>query len=331
MRAMIDRTMSRRSLVAGCCAVFAAPLAAGAQSSAKTSTIGVLAALRQPALDVESALPSALRSLGYVERQNLAIEWRWADGTTERLDALAADLVRANVEVIVALLADAAASARRATTTIPIVMVAARNPVETGLVQSLARPGGNVTGTTYTLPETAGKVVEVLKEAVPRAKRVTILWNPDTPGMGLYKPHADRAAERLGVRLTYVGIRESEAFSRDRVVRSRPDALYVVPDPVVARHNEAIARFAAERKLPSIGTGKSFVEAGGLLYFGPDWRDTWRLTAAYVDRILKGGRPADLPVEQPSKFELVVNSRTAKAIGITMPPVLLGRVDAFIE
>jgi ABC-type uncharacterized transport system substrate-binding protein len=307
------------------------PPAGGAQQANKVYRIGCLMLTPRAATDVAAALSAALAEVGYVEGRNLTIDWRSADTNPGRLSQLAQDLVRLNVDLIVAISNEAISATKESTSTIPIVMVGASNPVEAGLVTSLPRPGGNVTGTTYTPPEVAGKLVEVLKEAVPRISRVTIIWNPSMPGMSVYTAHADRAAQALGVALHYLDVRRPADLTVDKIVLSRPDALYVVPDPIVSSGQAKVIRLALERKLPSIGTGRLFVEAGGLLYYGLDRRNMWQRTAVYVDRIFKGAKPADLPVEQPTKFELVINLKTAKALGLTIPQTLLLRADQVIE
>ncbi|MBI3371966.1 MAG: ABC transporter substrate-binding protein [Betaproteobacteria bacterium] len=272
-----------------------------------------------------------LNELGYVEGRDLLFERRFADRVVERLTTFARELVALKPALIVAAPSYAVAAALQATRSIPIVMLGVSNPVEAGFVTSLARPGGNVTGTTYNQPEIAGKMVEIVKAAAPRTSRITIIWNPDAPGLQVFKPYADRAAGALGIAIHYVDIRRPEDFAIDMVLRGRPEALYVVTDAIFAPHMESIIRVALERKLPSIGIPRRFVEAGGLLYYGLDLRELWRTSATYVDRILKGANPADLPIQQPTKYELIINDKTAKALGITIPQSLRVRADEVIR
>jgi putative ABC transport system substrate-binding protein len=274
-----------------------------------------------------------LRRVGYEEGRNLFIEWRFAEGRVDRLPELAENLVRQDIELIVASGNDPCIAAMRAKSTLPIVLFAGVVPVELGLVRSLSHPGGNVTGTTYNSPEMAGKTLEVLKDSVPGARRVALLWNPLYPGMRIYGAEVDRAASAFGVVMQYFDATRPEeiAGALQRIAASRPDSLYVANDPVVSSRMSEITAFALERKLPSIGTSEIFVAAGGLLYYGPDFPRIIERTMSYVDRILRGAKPADLPIEQPTYFELIVNTKTARALGLKIPQSILLRADRVIE
>jgi putative tryptophan/tyrosine transport system substrate-binding protein len=313
-----------------------APLVAAAQKPAKVSRIGVLSPGVPPAAPdwpQRSPFWQALRALGWVKGQTIAIEYRWAEGTLERLPALATDFVRLPVDVIVAGGNAAIAAAQQATQTIPIVMFDGNDPVGAGFIASLARPGGNITGTVDVGPEMAGKLLEVLTVAVPHAHRVAVIFNPTRPGLRAYVKESTVAERALGVTLQPVEVRQpgdvETAFRH--LLRDRPDALYVVGDPVVSLRRQAILDFAARHRLPAIYTGRPFVDAGGLMSYGPSLRDMAHRTAVFVDKILKGTKPGDLPVEQPMTFELVINLKTAQALGLTIPPTLLFQATEVIR
>ena len=287
--------------------------------------------LRQRRLE---AFRQGLRELGYVEGQNIAIESRWAEGKYDRYPALAADLVRSKVDVIVAQSGAATQAAQQATRTIPIVMSLVLDPVGIGLVPSLARPGGNVTGTSFMAPDLVGKQLQLLKEVVPKVSRVALLRHPDNPASAAQLRQAEAAARALRVRLQTLEARNPEeidsAFAA--MTRERAGALLIFPDPIFGNQRRQIAELAAKRRLPAIHGGTpEYAEAGGLMVYSPNILDLKRRAATYVDKILKGAKPADLPVEQPTKFELVINLRTAKAIGLTIPPSLLQRADQIID
>jgi len=317
--------------------LLAAPLAAEAQQAGKVRRIGFLsldAAGSETGQQQQRLLRESLRRIGLDEGANLLIEWRFADGKRERLLTLAKELVHLNVELILAAASnEAIAAARQATRTIPIVMHLANLPVESGFVESLARPGGNVTGTTWVSVETSNKQFQILKEAVPGATRVVNLWNPTMPEASIYRTWNERAAGMLGLTLQFVDASRPEDVTPalGRVAASRPDVLYVATDPVIRSRLREIVDFTLERKLPSMGAGFIFVRSGGLLYYGPDIPDTWDRTVSYVDRILRGARPMDLAVEEPTKYRLVINLKTAKALGLSIPPSLLQRADQVIE
>ena len=297
----------------------------------ETFAIGVPGIHR--AAPAEFVLRNACASLGYEEGRNLIVDYRFAEGQQDRLPGLAADLVANKVDLIVAVTNPEILAAKRATTTIPIVMMYSSTPVETGLVASLARPGGNVTGTTIQGPETAGKILEVLHDAVPRAKRVALLFEPEFPGMQFYLRATERAAEAMGIRLTLLpgrSLAELEtAFAV--IARERPDALYVAMTGAIATHRARVIEFAARERVPAIYTGKLPVTEGGLMAYSQDFGPLVRRTAAIIDRILKGAKPADLPVEQPTNFELIINMKTANALGLTIPQSLLLRADEVIR
>ncbi len=279
------------------------------------------------------AFRQGLRDLGYVEGQNIAIESRWAEGKY-RYPALAADLVRLKVDVIVAQGGAATQAVQQATRTIPIVMSIVLDPVGSGLVPSLARPGGNVTGTSFMGPDLVGKQLQLLKEVVPKVSRVALLRNPANPASAQGLRDAEAAARALGVRLQALEARDPQeidsAFAA--MTRERAGALLILPDPIFGNQRRQIAELAAKRRLPAIyGGTPEYAEAGGLMVYGPNELDLNRRAAIYVDKLLKGAKPADLPVEQPTKFELVINLRTAKAIGLTIPQSVLIRADQVIE
>jgi putative ABC transport system substrate-binding protein len=317
-------------------AVLVAPLAAHAQPVGKVPRIGYLSPgfatdpMRERFLE---AFRQGMRELGYVEGQNIAIESRWAEGKDDRLPALAADLVRSKVDVIVAKSGAATRSLQLTTRTIPIVMSLVNDPVGSGLVASLARPGGNVTGLTVMSPDLAGKQLQLLTEVVPTVSRVALLWNPDNPAGTAMLREAEAAAQALGVRLQTLEARNppeiDSAFAA--MTRERAGALLILPDGVFLSQRSQIAELAVQRRLPSIRQSSAFPEAGGLMSYGANYLDLMRRAATYVDKILKGAKPADLPVEQPTKFELVLNLKTAEALGLTLPPTLLFQADEVIR
>jgi putative ABC transport system substrate-binding protein len=279
------------------------------------------------------AFRQGLRELGYVDGQNIAIESRSAEGKDDRLPALAADLVRSKVDVIVASTGAATRAAQQTTRTIPIVMSLVNDPVGSGLVASLARPEGNVTGLTIMAPDLMAKGLELLKEVVPKVSRVALLRNPDNPAGTAMLREAEAAARALGVRLQNLEARNPQeiegAFAA--MTRERVGALLMLSDAIFFTHRRQIAELAAKGRLPSIMRTRDYPDAGGLMAYGPNFLDLQRRAATFVARILKGAKPGDLPVEQPTKFDLVINLRTAKAIGVTIPPSLLQRADEIID
>jgi putative ABC transport system substrate-binding protein len=330
---MIDR----RTFLAGAGAVvLAAPLAAEGQQAAKVPRIGWLPVnLAAAPLNLEP-FRKGLRDLGYVEGRNLVIETRDAEGRLERLPALAAELVALKVDVIVAPGTPQALAAKKATSTIPIVFVGATDPVTDGLVTSLARPGGNATGSSNFAAELVGKRLELLKQAVPGISRVAVLWQPGAVPERAEKDmlkEADVAARALGVRPHFVEARGPDDVDRalSDMTRARADALTVLPSAMFVSERRRLVDLAAKNRLPAVYGSREFVDAGGLMSYGPNIADLNRRAATYVDKILKGAKPADLPVERPTKFDLVINLQTAKVLGLTIPPALLGRADEVIH
>src|SRR6266700_5523782 len=316
--------------------LFAVPLAADAQQAGKVPRIGFLRVTspsdRPPLLD---AFRQGLRELGWVEGQNIVIDYRYAEGRVDRLPDLAAELVRLKVDLIVASAGtQAATAAKNATETIPIVMIYVRDPVGTGLIASLARPGGNVTGVSGSAGlELFAKQLELLKETVPKIRRVAILSNPANAYHQLAIREVNVAARSLGVQLQLLEARGPNEFDGAfaAMAKERVEALLVLSDSIFNSHRTRLADLAARSRLAAAYGVRESVEAGGLMSYGPSFLDLYRRSAAYVDKVLKGAKPADLPVEQPTKFELVINLKTAKALGLTIPQSLLLRADQVIE
>jgi ABC-type uncharacterized transport system substrate-binding protein len=310
--------------------LLAAPLAAEAQAG-KVARVGILSVDHAPDAAM-SPFFAALRELRWIAGQNIVFEARYAAGQTDRLPALAAELVRLKVDLIVTFLNQETLAAKQATASIPIVMVLGVYPVEAGLVASLARPGGNVTGTTVA-PFAASKYLEMLKQAVPRLARVAMLWDPTFPGLQGVFDRAQVEARKQGLTLASIEVQRPEDIQRAlaRIADERFGGLWVVPvGPIVARMGRVI-NFATKHGLPTIFPARDFVDAGGLMSYGYNREDLMKRAATFVDKILKGAKPADLPVEQPTKFELVINLKTAKALGLTIPPSLLQRADEVIQ
>jgi putative ABC transport system substrate-binding protein len=278
------------------------------------------------------ALRAGLRELGYVEGRNITIEARWADGRTEHLPALAAELVRLPVDILCTAGSQAAGAAKRATSAIPIVFANVAFPDQTGLVASYARPGGNITGVAFIGPE-YGKRLELLKEAQPRLSRVALIYNPENLGSVGALQETQRWATPLGIRLEPHKFRGPQDFEDvfGAIAGKRPDALMTTADPLIASYRTRIVDFAAKQRLLSMYPGREFVDAGGLMFYGGSIPEMYRRAAVYVDRILKGAKPSDLPVEQPTKFDMVINLKTAKALGLTIPQSLLLRADEVIK
>ncbi len=314
----------------------AAPLAAEAQQAGKVHRIGYLSGSSATAQShFIEAFRQGLRELGWVEGQNIVIDYRFAEGRFDRLPDLAAELVRLKVDIIVgAGGTPPAAAAKNATGTIPIVMIAVGDPVGQGLIASLARPGGNVTGVTLNAGlEIVGKQLELLKETVPKVRRVAILSNPANPAHAPSIREVKVAARSLGVELQLLEARGPDEFDGAfaAMAKERVGALLVVLDPMFNLHRTRLADLAAKSRLPAAYGFRENVAAGGLMSYGSSMRDLFRRSATFVDKILKGAKPADLPVEQPTKFELVINMKTAKALGLTIPQALLIRADEVIE
>jgi ABC-type uncharacterized transport system substrate-binding protein len=327
--------MDRRAFLAGAAALLAAPLAIEAQQTGEVYRIGVLevAGVASNAANL-SAFRQGLAQLGYVEGQNFVIEYRSADGRPGRFSDLATELAGLKVDVIVTRGTPATLAAKQATQTIPIVMASSGDPVVEGIVASLARPGGNVTGLHIMAPaELGGKRLQLLKEAVPGSSRIGILWNPGDLHAPLIVSDTERIARAMGVQLKSLEVKRSEPFEQvfETALFGQIDALIAVEDYFTFAYRTRILDFAAMSRLPAIYGLREFVDAGGLMSYGTDRRDLYRRCATYVHRILTGASPADLPVEQPTKFELVISLKTAKAIGLTIPQSLLLRADQVIE
>jgi putative tryptophan/tyrosine transport system substrate-binding protein len=314
----------------------AAPLAAEAQQAAKIARIGYLGFNLTASPHLPEAFLQGLHDLGYVEGRNVVIEYRDAEGKPERLPALAAELVALKVDVILAPGTPQALAAKQATRTLPIVFGAAADPVGSGLVTSLARPGGNVTGLSVLTPELVGKRLELLKQAVPGVSRVAVLWHPGNYGERTEQDmlkEAEVAGRALGVRLQFLEARGPGDLDRafSDMTRARAGALTVVPSAMLFGERRRLVDLAAKNRLPAVYQWREGVDAGGLMSYGPDFADLFRRAATYVDKILKGAKPADLPVEQATKFDLVINLKTAKTLGLTIPPSLLQRADEVIQ
>jgi putative tryptophan/tyrosine transport system substrate-binding protein len=317
--------------------IVVAPFAAEAQQAAKIARIGYLATNRAASPHLPAAFLQGLRDLGYVEGRNVVIEYRNAEGKPERLPALAAELVALKVDVIFAGGGTLPAlAAKHATRTLPIVFADAADPVTSGLVTSLARPGGNVTGLYALAAELVSKRLELLKQAVPGVSRVAVLWQPgalpERTTMDMRKD-AEVAARALGVQLQFLEVRGPADFDRafSDMTKARAGALTVLPGTIFLSERKRLVGLAARNRLPAVYLARESVDAGGLMSYAPNIADLFRRAATYVDKILKGAKPADLPVEQPTKFELVINLKTAKALGLTIPPSLLQRADEVLQ
>jgi putative tryptophan/tyrosine transport system substrate-binding protein len=328
--------MRRREFITALGGAAAWPLVARAQRTGKEARVGYLGT-SSPPLERQfvNAFRERLRELGHVEGENIAIEYRWAEGRDDRLPSLAAELVHLKPDVIVTTGTPGTLAAKQATNTIPIVFASSGNPVQGGLVASYARPGGNVTGFTILGPDLEGKRLELLKETVSGLSRIAVLWNPTNPGLTAgYYQQMRAAATALGVTVQVAAeVRKAEdlknAFST--IASERPQAMFVLADRELLAHRMQIVNFAATSRLPGMYPYREYVEAGGLMSYAPSDIDQFRRTAVYVDKILKGAKPADLPVEEPVKFELVINVKAAKSIGLDVSPTMLARADDVIE
>ena len=311
----------------------AVPAVAEAQQTRQIPRIGVLGGQSPEISPPILTLREGLRELGYVEGQNIAIEWRWAGGRNERFSDLAAELVKLKVDIIVAPTTPGALAAQRATRTIPIVMGFVSDPVALGLVANLARPGGNITGLGVPTPEIAGKRLQLLREVVPAVTRIAILNDPNQPGISAELKGTEAAALALGVQLQVWEARSSGDLDRafTAIVRERAAGILIPPSTTLFAYRAHIAELAAKHRLPTSAWARELTEAGCLISYGANQPDVARRVAYFVDKILKGAKPSDLPVEQPTKFELVINLRTAKALGLTIPQSLLLRADQLIE
>jgi putative ABC transport system substrate-binding protein len=323
----MDRRAFIGTLTAG---LLAAPLAAEAQPARKVWRVGILGNENSAPWE---AFRRGLRDLGYVGGRNLTMESRWSEGRTERLPALAIELVQLRVDVIVASGTQAVRAAKQATSTIPIVMAVSAHPDKIGLVESLARPGGNVTGLDNVGPDLKGKQLQLLKEVAPKVSRVAVLWNPANLVETFGFKEMVAAAAVIGVEIQSIDVRTPDDYLAGfaTVTASRADALYAFGNPVNFKNRQLIADFALKSRLPSIYEERLFVESGGLMSYAPSFTDLFRRAATYVDKILKGAKPADLPIEQPTKYELVINLKTATALGLTILPSVLLRADQVIE
>ena len=321
----------RRFLLTSLAGAVGGPVAAEAQQTDKIHRIGLLAADEDP--HRRQGLIEALRDLGNVDGRNVEIAYRFAKGNIDRLDAIAAELVGLKVDVIVAVSQPAVQAAQHATRTIPIVMYGVGDPVATRLVASLTRPGGNITGLSQLSPELSAKRLALLKEAVPAASRIAVLSNPTNPSNAPQIKATSGAARTLGVSLQVLEIRRAADLDKafQAAVRERANALLALDDLLIFTERERIVALVASRRLPAMYGWSHFPLAGALMSYGVDFRSMNKQAATFVDKILKGAKPADLPIEQPTKFELVINLKTAKALGLTIPPSLLARADQVIE
>lgn len=326
--------MDRRVFITGCVGLLAAPLAAAAQQ-AKVSRIGWLSMDAPPSGSSPNleAFRQGLRGLGYVEGQNIAIEYRYAEGREDRLPSLAAEVARLKVDVIMAMAAPVTRAAKNATETIPIVMIQSGDPIGSGLIAGLARPGGNVTGIVTLSVELIGKRLGLLKETFPKVSRVAVLSRAATPAAAAWLTEMGVAARALGLQLQSLEVQGAKDFDGvfEAVIRGRADALMELPNPLFHQNRQRIVDFAAKSRLPAMFHTRDFVDAGGLMSYGADYSHLYRRAASYVDKILKGAKPAELPVEQPTKFGLIINLKTAKALGLTIPQSVLVRADQVIE
>ena len=326
--------VNRRTFLCGLAGTMAAPVVVQAQRAPKSARIGYLSPSTLAAVThLVGAFKQEMRKLGYVEGKTFVLEFRQANGQFERLPDLARDLVGLKLDVILATTDVAIAAVKRVTQTIPIVMATSTDPVGTGFVASLAHPGGNITGLSSFSPELGAKRLQMLREAVPGLSRVACFWNPDVRGAVLDYKETDGAAHALRLDLQSVEISRAEDLDRafSAAMKERAQAFVMSSNPVLFAHRSKIAEFARSNRLPSMYSQREYVDAGGLMSYGPSLPDMYRHAAIYVDKILKGARPGDLPVEQPTKFELVINLKTAKALELTIPQSILVRADEIIQ
>lgn len=306
---------------------------AEAQQPAKFPRIGLLTFTAPPPRSSPTPFEEGLRQLGYVEGQNITIERRYASGKMDRLPGLAVELVRLPLDVLITNSFPAALAAKQATTTIPIVVMGAGDPVATGLVASFARPGGNITGVSAQETDLSGKRLELLKEVFPKLVRSAVLWNAADLGMTLKFRELERAAQALRVTVQASAVREPKDFDGafSEMMRMRPDALFVITDPLTGLNRKQLLELATKNRLPTMYENSSYVNDGGLMSYGPSQLDFLQRALHHIDKILKGAKPADLPIEQPTKFELFFNLKAAKQIGLTIPPNVLARADKVIR
>jgi putative ABC transport system substrate-binding protein len=325
--------VSSLAALAACPATGLRPQSAYAQEAAAPRRIGVLLGIFSPESKETQAFRQGLLAAGYSEGRNVVIEWRSVSGDYARVPELVADLAQRKVEVIVVTTTIAAQAVKRATSTIPIVIAIVADPVGSGLVTSLAHPGGNVTGLSNMSIEVSAKRMQLLKEAIPGLTRVAVLWNPDTPYHTTVIEELKAVAPSLSIKLSLMGVRTPEQFGPAFSAVSRPhaEALYVIHDNLFFTHRTTLLKLASKGRLPAIYAARYYADEGGLMSYGANIEDQMRRSAGYVDRILKGAKPGDLPIEQPSVFELVVNLKTAKALGITIPQSILLQADEVIR
>ena len=325
--------MKRRDFIVGGSAAVVLSAPARAEQSTKRPTIGFLgAASPELAGPWVAAFVKRLGELGWTEGRNVAIEYHWAEARTERYSEIATELANRKVDVIVTWASAPVLAAKRATTTIPNVFAAQMDPVGAGVVASLARPGGNVTGMSIQQTDTAGKRIELLREALPRLARLAVMANSSAPGAMIEMREVATTARTLGLEVIPIEVSQAgEVFSSIESIRDRADALYVATDPLIFSNRIAINEMAQRQRTPTIYGSREYVDAGALMSYGPNWIDLFRHAAEQVDKILRGTKPADIPVQQPTKFDLVVNLRTAKALGLEIPPSLLARAHEVID
>jgi len=314
--------------------LWALSFSAEAQQAGKVPRIGFLGN-STAALEANLVGPfrEGLRDLGYVEGKNILIEYRWAEGKYERFPTLIAELIALRVDVVVTAGTPATQAYQKAGTSIPLVMVAVGDPVGTGIVESLSRPGGNITGLTSISPELEGKRIELLREVIPKLSHIAVLWNPKNAFHAIENKEVEAAAAALRIKVLYLGVEAQDQIGNafGQILKERPGALLVLADRVFLHNRVPIMEFAAKHRLPGVYAYLELVEAGGLMSYGPSYADMHRRAATYVDKILKGAKPADLPVERPMNFELVINLKAAKQIGLTIPPNVLVRADKVIK
>ena len=324
--------MNKRETLLALLALGAAPFTAHAQQGQKVYRIGVLSLTIPPARP--SPLSAPMRQLGYEEGRNFEVDYKYAEGKEDRLAGLASEMVAGKPDLIIAISNPEILAAKRATSTIPIIMMYALAPVESGLVASLARPGGNITGMSVEEVEIGGKKLELLRDAVPRIARVAFLWNPEHPGMEAYRPATERAAKAMGIRLTEFPVGNLEEIEQafTLIAQDRPDALFVSSWDALFTHRARTIEFAARQRLPALYSGgRHYAAEGGLMSYSFDSRGFPQRIAAIADHILKGANPADIPVEQPTQYEIAINLKTAKALGLTIPQSVLLRATEVIE
>jgi putative tryptophan/tyrosine transport system substrate-binding protein len=325
--------MRRREFIVSASLAVAWPFAAAAQQSRKIPVIGILgASTAETAGPWVAAFVNRLGELGWTDGKNVTIEYRWADGRGERYGEIANELANRNVDVIVTWASAPVLAAKRTTTTIPIVFAAQMDPVGVGVVASLARPGGNITGMSIQQTDTAGKRIELLREAVPRLAKLAVMANVGAPGAVLEMREVVTTARGLGLEATPIEVKHAiDIFVAIEQLKDRADALYVATDPLIFNNRLKLNAMAQAQRLPTIYAGREYPDAGALMSYGPYWTDLFHHAAEQVDKVLRGTKPADIPVEQPTKFYLVINARTAKAIGLELSPSLLARADEVIE